>query len=367
MRLADLREGLSASMAASACSLGPAISVVLPIYNAADYVAEGIRSLVDQSLSDIEIICVDDGSSDGTADLLDALAETDARIKVIHKENGGAGSARNAGLAAASGEYLSFLDIDDFFEPAMLQGAYETAKLDDLDIVVFRSDEYYVESGEYQPIPWTIHADLLPEERVFAGTDVRKDVFKLFVGWAWDKLFRTSFVRENGLQFQEIRTTNDMLFVFSAVVKADRIGTMDDVLIHHRKDVGSLSVTREKSWRCFYEALTALREQLRAWDLYERFERDYLNYCVHAALWNVRTLAKPTRTLLTQRLADEWFDALGVPAHDEAYYYNKGEYEEFLRIYDPGRYRRRSWKAAPRKALRRAKRLLKSSAAKGGR
>lgn len=359
MRRASSREGLCASMGSSCEVKGPAISVVLPIYNAADYVVENMRSLAAQTLDDIEIICVDDGSIDDTPTLLDELALQDERFVVIHKENGGAGSARNAGLTVAKGEYLSILDIDDSFEPDMLQKAYAAAKRDDLDIVVFRSDEYYVESGEYKPIPWTIHADLLPDQPVFAGTDVPKDIFKLFVGWSWDKLIRASFVREHGLRFQEIRTTNDMFFVFSAVVRAERIGVIEDVLVHHRKDVGSLSVTREKSWGCFYEALTALGEQLRAWDLYERFEQDYLNYCIHAALWNVRTLAEPTRTLLMQRLADEWFDALGVPAHDEAYYYNKGEYEEFLRIYDPGKYRRRAWKAAPRKALRQAKRLLR--------
>lgn len=334
MRRVSSREGLCVSMSFSPQAKGPAVSVVLPIYNAADYVVENIRSLAAQTLDDIEIICVDDGSTDGTPALLDELAREDARLVVIHKENGGAGSARNAGLAVARGEYLSILDIDDSFEPDMLQKAYAAAKRDDLDIVVFRSDEYYVESGEYKPIPWTIHADLLPGQSVFAGTDVPKDIFKLFVGWSWDKLIRASFVREHGLRFQEIRTTNDMLFVFSAVVRAERIGVIEDVLVHHRKDVGSLSVTREKSWGCFYEALTALGEQLRAWGLYERFERDYLNYCIHAALWNVRTLAEPTRTLLKNKLASEWFENLGVTAHDESYFYNKGEYAGYRRLMD---------------------------------
>ena len=345
----------------------PSVSVILPIYNAIAYAEKALRSLLGQTLRDIEIICVNDGSTDGTGALLDGLSEEDKRIVVVHKANGGAGSARNAGLDVARGEYLSILDIDDFFEPNMLERALSAARADDLDVLVFRSDELYPATGERKPIPWTIHEDLLPECRPFAGTDVPRDIFKLFVGWSWDKLIRTNFVREHGLCFQEIRTTNDMHFVFSAVVRAERIGIIEDMLVHHRKEAGSLSVTREKSWGCFYEALTALGEQLRAWGLYERFERDYLNYCIHAALWNVRTLAEPTRSLLMRRLADEWFDALGVPAHDEAYYYNKGEYEEFLSIYDPGRYRRRAWKAAPRKALRQAKRLLRGTVAKDGR
>lgn len=354
----------------SVAAKGPAVSVVLPIYNAADYVADGIRSLTSQTLIDIEIICVDDGSTDGTPALLDELALEDARIVVIHEENGGAGSARNAGLAVATGEYLSLLDIDDFFEPDMLQKAYEAAKRDDLDIVVFRSDEYYVENGEYKPIPWTIHADLLPDKPVFSGTDIPKDAFKLFVGWAWDKLFRASFVRDNALQFQEIRTTNDMLFVFSAIVRAARIGTMDDVLVHHRKDVGSLSVTREKSWGCFYEALTALRAQLKAWGLFERFEQDYVNYCVHLSLWNTRSLAEPTQSMLKQKLADEWFENLGIANRAEDYFYHKGEYAELLKFCRPSQYRGYMIRHAPRALARRAKARLRSvagrKAKKGG-
>lgn len=310
------------------------MSVILPIYNAAAYAEEALRSLLGQTLRDIEVICVDDGSTDGTGDLLSALAEEDDRIVVVSKANGGAGSARNAGLDVARGEYLSILDIDDFFESNMLECALNAARTDNLDILVFRSDELYPATGERKPIPWTIHEDLLPEPRPFAGTDVPRDIFKLFVGWSWDKLIRASFVREYGLRFQEIRTTNDMLFVFSAVVRAERIGIIEDVLVHHRKDVGSLSVTREKSWGCFYEALCALREQLEDWGLYDRFEQDFINYCVHASLWNVRTLADPTKTLLKNKLVSEWFGSLGVTAHGESYFYNKGEYAGYRRLMD---------------------------------
>lgn len=308
------------------------VSVIFPIYNAERYVTECVRGIACQTLRNIEIICVDDGSTDGTGALLDDLACEDDRIVVVHKANGGAGSARNAGLAVARGQYLSLLDIDDVYEPDMLEKAINAAQADNLDVVVFRSDECFVDEKVYKGSPWTIHEELLPSQRPFAGIDVERDVFKLFVGWSWDKLFKTSFIRENNLSFQEIRTTNDMLFVFSAIVRAGRIGVMDDVLAHHRKESGTLSATREKSWGCFYEALCALRDQLRSWGLYERFERDYINYCVHASLWNVRTLSEPTKTLLKQKLAQEWYTALGVTAHEASYFYNQGEFNDYREI-----------------------------------
>lgn len=303
------------------------VSVIIPMYNAEAELSRCMEDIVGQTLGSIEIICIDDGSADGTPVLLDAWAMRDARIKVIRQENRGAGAARNAGLAVARGEYLSFLDVDDLFRSTMLERAYRVAKAEDLDIVVFRSDEYYPQSDRYASIPWTITERLLPPEAPFAGTDVETGVFNLFVGWAWDKLFKASFIRENHLMFQEIRTTNDLLFVFGSIAKAQRIDVMHEVLVHHAKGEDSLSATREKSWDCFYWALCALREQLKAWDLFGRFERDFVNYCVHAVLWNFDTLADPTRSCLLQALSDGWASDLGITCRDESYFYNKREYD----------------------------------------
>lgn len=313
-------------------SSNPLVSVVVAIYNGADKIERCLRQLRGQTLENIEIICVDDGSTDGSGELLDEIAARDARVRVIHQTNGGAGAARNAGLDVARGKYLSFLDVDDVFKGNMLERGYNLAEQDQLDIVVFRADEYYPETDRYKSCAWTIHENLLPDQQPFAGLDVKKDIFKVFVGWAWDKLFLASFVRDKGLRFQEIRTTNDMLFVFSAVVAAKRIGVMHDVLVHHCKEEGSLSVTREKSWHCYHDALCALKEQLKQWDLFGRFERDYVNYCVHASLWNVNSLKEPTRSMLIEKLANEWAEEFGILAWDQSQFYNKKEIREFLKL-----------------------------------
>lgn len=308
------------------------VSVIIPMYNAEENVSRCLEEVLGQTLRNLEVICVDDGSIDGTADLLDQWAARDSRIKVLHQENGGAGAARNAGLAIARGVYLSFLDVDDRFRSSMLERAYSVAREADLDVVVFRADHFYPEEGRYDSIPWSITERLLPSKRPFAGLDVERDVFKLFVGWAWDKLFKASFVKDNGLRFQEIRTTNDLLFTFSSVVKAERIDVIHDVLVHHVKSSGTLSVTREKSWNCFYRALCALRDQLKSWGLYERFERDYLNYCIHAILWNVSTLAEPTRAKLIEMLSSDWVEDLGIMGHGDSFYYHKKEYEQLRQL-----------------------------------
>lgn len=310
------------------------VSVIIPVYNAEDFLRPCLDSILGQTLQEIEVICVDDGSTDSSWSILESYEQADARVRIFRQENAGAGAARNTGLAYAAGEYLSFLDSDDFFEPDMLEQAYRHAKEADAQIAVFACDLYDNALKSYRDCKYAIHTNLLPEHQPFSGVDVKKDVFKLFVGWAWDKLFLASFVRENKLLFQEQRTTNDMLFVFSAVVKADRIITIDKILAHHRRAVESLSVTREKSWMCFYHALLALRRQLVDWNLYERFEQDFINYCVHFSLWNLNSLAEPTHTLLYNTLREEWYDELGVTKHPIEYFYNRHEYLQYRKVYE---------------------------------
>ena len=99
----------------------PAVSVIIPVYNAAEFLKDGLNSLLKQTLREIEIICVDDGSTDGSLVILKEFEKADARIRVIHQENQGAGAARNNGMDVARGKYLAFLDADDFFEKNMLK------------------------------------------------------------------------------------------------------------------------------------------------------------------------------------------------------------------------------------------------------
>ena len=309
------------------------VSVIIPVYNAAKHLEECIRSVCEQTLKNIEIICVDDSSTDHSLEILRNLAKEDSRIRVVMQGNAGAGAARNHGLRLAQGRYLSFLDADDFFDPQMLEKAFQKAEDEQSDLVVFKADFYNEKLHTYSPCIYGVRESMLPAHRPFAGVDIEKDIFKVVVGWAWDKLFRTEFIRGNQFFFQEQRTTNDMLFVFSALVKAQRISTLSDVLAHQRRHAGgTLSVTREKSWMCFYDALIALRDQLKAWELYERFEQDYVNYALHFSLWNLNTLSGPTKKMLYNQLRKAWFKELGISDYTREKFYHRGEYVQYLLI-----------------------------------
>ena len=311
----------------------PSVSVILPCYNAQAYIHQCVDSILNQTLTDLELICVDDGSTDATLEILRSYQAADSRVRVIRQENGGAGAARNNGLRLARGTYLSFLDADDFFEPAMLEKAVDAAERYQADYVVFASDRYHMDTASFAPVPWTIRRSDLPPYMPFSYRQLTDNVFLSFVGWAWDKLYRRSFVEAQQLRFQEQRTTNDMLFVFSALVTASRIAVVDEVLAHQRRGSSeSLSVTREKSWHCFYDALTALKERLVREDIFWELEKDYINYSLHFCLWHLNSLAEPSHTLLKQKLLTEWFRELGIEGKPESYFWSREEYAQYRKL-----------------------------------
>lgn len=309
------------------------VSVIIPIYNAEDYLCQCMDAVLSQTLKEIEIICVNDGSTDHSGEILREYGEKDVRVHVISQENGGAGAARNAGLKVAKGQYLSFLDADDFFEPDMLEVAYQKAEERKAQIVVFGSDQYREDLDCFQEVSWTIRKHALPPYRPMNQRNLTDNVFKVFVGWAWDKLFEREFVLKYGLTFQEQRTSNDLLFVFTAIVLADNIEVEDKILIHQRRNnPNSLSNTREKSWDCFYRALLALRENLEKFGLYQELKQDFINYALHFSLWNLETIQGEKKKVLYQKLKKEWFRELGITEHPKSYFYDKKEYAKYLQI-----------------------------------
>ena len=312
------------------------VSVIIPVYNVEKYLRQNLQSVADQTLKEIEIICVDDGSTDSSFEIVQEFEAKDPRFVAVQQKNAGAGAARNNGLRRARGEYLSFLDSDDFFAPDMLETAYNKAQETKADFVVFNSDQYNEDEKNFKQVSWVVRYAELPPYQPFGRRAMTDNIFKVFVGWAWDKLFNRKWVLEHDLWFQEQRTSNDMLFVFSAVAIAKRIAYVEKgkVLAHQRRNnKSSLSNTREKSWDCFYNALTALRDRLKQEGIYREVEKDYINYALHFALWNLNTLAEPTHQKLFEKLKNEWWQDLGVAGKGREYFYNKKEFDQYEKLF----------------------------------
>jgi len=309
------------------------VSVVLPVYNVGNYLEQCLRSLLDQTLQEIEIICVDDGSTDNSLEILMEYQKKDRRIQIIQQENHGAGAARNAGMAIAQGQFLSFVDSDDYFDKDMLKLAYDKAVATNADVCIYKAFFYDNETGKISECSYSVKEKNLPQYNVFSRMQISANLFESIMGWAWDKLYRRSFILNQGLQFQEQRTTNDMYFVYISLFKAGHITLLNKRLYYQRRNVKtSLSNTRELSWQCFYFALMKIKNELKKMDIYEEYKQDFINYALHSCLWNFNSLREPYAEQLFHKLREEWFRELEISSYDETYYTNKEEYDEYKEI-----------------------------------
>ena len=269
------------------------VSVVMPIYNAYNYLRPAIDSVLGQSLEELELICVDDGSTDRSLDILREYMDADSRVRIITENNAGPAHARNKGLARARGEYVIFLDADDFFDPALLERLYCLAERDSLDIAITDFDVYDEKRGAYRRKIAAEHEQIFTEGAVISRTDAPDKILSSTENYVWNKLFRASFLRSRELSFNpELRVFEDVHFVICAIALADRIGKNFDVLVHHRVYPGQ---TRTALFRKYYmqvpDLYLSIKEHLMRHGVYLPLERSYLAlsasrcYKVYNVLW----------------------------------------------------------------------------------
>lgn len=179
------------------------VSVIIPVYNVENYLRECLNSVINQTLKDIEIICINDDSTDGSLAILKEYAIKDKRIKIVCQDNVGAGAARNIGLKMAKGKYLSFLDSDDFFDYTMLEKSYNKVIENKADIVVFGANMYDANTKNQECLYSfnKLHTQIYP----FSYKDITVSIFKAFNNVAWNKIFKRDFILRNGIVFQEIK------------------------------------------------------------------------------------------------------------------------------------------------------------------
>ena len=315
-----------------------AVSVIIPVYNAEAYLRRCLESVTGQTLEEIEILCVDDGSTDGSLAILEEYEKRDRRLRILRRPHQGAAAARNAGLGAARGRYLSILDADDFFERDMLEKALARAREGGAQITVFQTDLYDDASGCFEACGYSILTDRLPGRDPFSPREIPERIFNIGCGWAWDKLFERAFVERCGIRFQNIRTTNDMLFVFYLYSRAERISVLREVLAHHRVNVaGTLSATRERSWDNCYLALRALQERLRRDGSYETYRRSFVNWSLNLLLWHMDTLQENCRRLLEIKCRTGYFQTLDILGKEPGYFHSREEYRRLCEIMERGR------------------------------
>lgn len=319
------------------------LSVIIPVYNAEKYLGECLDSVRSQTLRDIEIICVNDGSSDNSLDLLRDYKEKDERISIIEKENGGASSARNAGISAAQGEYILFLDSDDqLCEKDALEHLWEKADKGNLDVlyfdttVFFESEElreknqnyisYYTRKKDYP--------EIMPGKELFISLQENWD----FKPSPCLQLLRTAFLRENDLSFCEhIYAHEDEVFTLKAIIRAERAAYMNRKLYSRRIRPDSLVTSSDKTKSiqgCFY----AVKEMMHFADKFVISDENRLRECYFT---RVQTLQEIGADLLIQENKESRERLIGQVGEEQ-----RTEFTVFIREWE----RLAEWKRRAKEA-----------------
>lgn len=220
------------------------VSVIVPIFNAAEYLEKCLDSIISQTLKEIEIILIDDGSIDGSAEICKKYL-SDSRVTYYHKENEGLAAARDDGMLHATGEYIGFVDADDWLKPEMYEKMYNAAKSNNSDVVFcncLQNENGYVFTPEMPDGPYNreaIKKEILPKTLAYIG----KGGTKRAIRWCnWLRLYKTETLKANGIRFdRRLRRSQDLQLTYEATLVAQNYYYIAEPLYHNRVVLDSLS------------------------------------------------------------------------------------------------------------------------------
>lgn len=271
----------------------PKLSIIIPVFNVENYLAKCLDSVLNQTLTDFEVICINDGSTDKSAEILNKYKVADNRIFVIEQENRGLGAARNAGIVRATGEYLGFVDSDDFIHPSMFEKLVKKAQLFNADIVLTNVNLYYTNSGRteifrnnkfYSAMSMTGYFTAMEHPRILQ-----------FIG-VWDRIYRREFIEKHHLLNPENRIYEDVLFTVKTAALAERISVVNEPLYFYRKNTGKSIVDKETTTDFykfdFLKNLSESRDFLQKQSKWTDLREEFLTFQFQGILFHQYNLQK---------------------------------------------------------------------------
>lgn len=310
------------------------VSIIVPVHNGEQFLKETMDCIVGQTLKEIEILCVDDESTDSSLDILRDYQEQDSRITIFENRKSNAGAARNYAMDRAQGKYLLFWDCDDLFTPEAAEHLYNQMEKDHADIGVCDADHYDTQRNVFIWKPQYLNKTRLPETIPFSRETNSKYIFNFSSQVAWNKMFRKSFVSSNGIRFQEIPRINDHYFVSVCMVMADCITIVDEILVHYRvNQTNSLTNKTSDTPLCKYDVQCDVKRKLLELDLLKNegimqsFVNKSLNTMIHGL--NIQNSLEGFCQLY-RKLKTEGLEYLELRDYGEDYFYNPLEYRNLL-------------------------------------
>lgn len=284
----------------------PKVSIVVPVYNVEKYLVQCLESLRQQTFKDIEIICIDDGSSDGSGSILDSFSEIDKRFIIIHKNNTGYGHSVNLGMSKATGDYIGILESDDFAKKDMIENLYNAALLSGADVVKGNYDFYFDNREEH--LVFNEILEKCPYELNFNAYD-SSEIFEVPAS-VWSALYKTSFLRQNKINFLETpgASYQDVSFSFKIFMYAKSIYCIKKAVLNYRFDNPNSSVHNTGKIFCICDEYNELENILSTFPLSEKkmFYQKMQLTKFRAYLWNFKRLAIPFQYHFLVKFSDEF-------------------------------------------------------------
>lgn len=263
----------------------PKISIIIPIYNQTKYIRQCLDSCINQTLQDIEIICVDDKSTDDSLEIINEYAQKDSRIKIIAlSKNQGPGAARNAGLKIAKGDYLMFLDPDDWYDLTACETAYNQISTNNNDIVTF-SHYTYKEEDESVVIKTSnliLPPELVNKPNIKLCDDVSGRYLKSCS--VWTSCYKRDLIYKNKITFPNLYHAEDVPFYIKAIVSADNVSVINKPLYYYRFRLDSLTRTRANVYKYFFISRLMVFSYVKK-HAKNSLRDAYLLYCISSLLF----------------------------------------------------------------------------------
>jgi len=213
------------------------VTILVAVYNAEKYLGRCVDSILNQEFEDFELILVNDGSKDSSKEIIDGYAKADSRVKPVHKENSGVSDTRNLAMSLAKGEYIQFLDADDWITPEATKLLYRTATEKQADLVIA---DFYRVVGERIAPKGDIDTDEVMDVQTF-GDHLMQNPADFYYGVVWNKLYKTSIIRENDIKMdKDVNFCEDFIFNLEYLLKCERIAALQVPIYYYVKTEGSL-------------------------------------------------------------------------------------------------------------------------------
>ena len=314
------------------------VSVIVPIYNTMPYLQECLDSVCGQTLQDIEIIAIDDGSTDGSYELLLLYAQRDERIIPIKNPyNIGAARTRNIGIQLARGDYLAILDADDFFDIDFLEKMYQKIMTDTSDVVICNVAVYDNDTGHeiYRTIPYFLLNRL---SKKFNFKDISNHIFNFFWEVPHNKLYRKSFLLDYQIYFQDLENSNDVYFGGIVLVLANTLSYINRRFVHYRKNWGgNIQAIRGKNPLCVFWALRKLYDNILSKGCWKDCSRSFYKYSMNIIM---NSLILATAEIL-QDVIDFWrnegFQRIGMTNLTKENFGEQRMFQQWKELYNSGR------------------------------